>query len=178
MSERTQWPVGNLRLQFSGTVVVYPDGNSIVTRSSKQANSKLWGQKAKILPEFLGAIKRSYLHFHPLFPDHVFLFVCFLFCLFFTTGEMEPHMKPSRTVWDSWAQKPFCVPHSLFVGNRLQPPWLSLSSKGQIQRAANQGREGMQTREEQPRNNSAALGQGPGSPQRIHITISLSSLQN
>ena len=41
-------------------------------------------------------------------------------------------------------QKPFCVPCSLFVGHRLQPPWTSLSSKGQIRTVANQGREGMQ----------------------------------
>ena len=31
-------------------------------------------------------------------------------------------LKLSRTLWGSWAWKPFCVPCFLFVGNRLQPP--------------------------------------------------------
>ena len=39
---------------------------------------------------------------------------------------------------------PLCVPHFLFVGNMLQPPRPSLSSRGQIQTVANQGSEGMQ----------------------------------
>ena len=81
--------------------------------------------------------------------------------------EKREKVEPSRSLWGSWAQKPFCVPCSLFVGNRLQTPWPSLSPKGQIQTVANQGREGIpKTREEQPRNNSAALGQGPGSASR------------
>ena len=33
----------------------------------------------------------------------------------------------------------------------------------------------METREEKSRNNSAALGQSPGFPQGIHVTVSLSS---
>ena len=33
----------------------------------------------------------------------------------------------------------------------------------------------MVTKKEQPRDNSAALGQGPGAPQGIHTTIFLSS---
>ena len=33
----------------------------------------------------------------------------------------------------------------------------------------------MATKKEQPRDNSAALGQGPGAPQGIHTTIFLSS---
>ena len=41
-----------------------------------------------------------------------------------------------------------------------------LSPKGQIRTVANQGREGMQRREKQPRNNSAGLGEGPGSALR------------
>ena len=53
-------------------------------------------------------------------------------------------MKLSRTLWGSWAWKPFCVPHFLFLGNRPQPPWPSLSSKGQIPTATNHGREGRQ----------------------------------
>lgn len=42
-----------------------------------------------------------------------------------------------ETQWElegpSWVQKSFCVPHFLFVGERLQSPRTSLSSKGQIQ---------------------------------------------
>ena len=38
----------------------------------------------------------------------------------------------------------FCVPHFLFVGKKLQPPRPSLSTNGQIQTVAYQGREGMQ----------------------------------
>ena len=45
-------------------------------------------------------------------------------------------------LWGSWAWKLISVPHFLFVRNRVQPPWPSLSSKGQVQTAANQGREG------------------------------------
>ena len=47
----------------------------------------------------------------------------------------------------------------------LQPSGISLSSKGQIQTVANPG-SNAKTREGQPRNNSAALGQGPGSASR------------
>ena len=58
---------------------------------------------------------------------------------------------PSCPCWNqagpcsSWAHKPFCVPRFFFLGNKLQPPWPSLSSKGQVQTVANQGREGMQS---------------------------------
>ena len=63
-------------------------------------------------------------------------------------------VKPSRTLWGPWAQKPSCVSHSLFVGNRLQPPWPSLSSEGQISTAAHQGRE---SREKQGRRNQESI---------------------
>ena len=53
-------------------------------------------------------------------------------------------VKPSRITWGSWAWKLFCVPHFLFAGNRLQPPWPSWSSKGQVQTIADQEREGRQ----------------------------------
>ena len=45
-----------------------------------------------------------------------------------------------------------------------------MNSKGQVQTVANQGRkEKKETREKQSKNNSAALGQGPGFPSRnIH----------
>ena len=50
------------------------------------------------------------------------------------------------------------------VGNRLRPPWPSLSSKEQIWTVVNPGRDKVdaESREEQSRNNSAALKQGPG----------------
>ena len=51
--------------------------------------------------------------------------------------------KPSRTLWGSWAWTLFCVPCFLIVGNRLQSPRPSQSSKGQFQTVANQGREEM-----------------------------------
>ena len=38
------------------------------------------------------------------------------------TVKWVTQMKPSRTLWGSWAQKPSRVFHSLFVGNRFQPP--------------------------------------------------------
>ena len=51
------------------------------------------------------------------------------------------------------------VPHFLFLGNKLQPPWPSLSSKEQL--LIRKGGDA-ETGEEQSRDNSAALGQGPG----------------
>ena len=52
-------------------------------------------------------------------------------------------------------------PHFLFVGNRLQSPWPSLSFKGQTGTAASQGRW-----EEQSRNKNEALVHSPGSTSR------------
>ena len=71
-----------------------------------------------------------------------------------------------------------CLP---FLVSREQSP--ASMTVPQFQRAdlnsCQSGKGGnAETREEQPRNNSAALGQGPGSPQGIHMTISLSSLWN
>ena len=57
---------------------------------------------------------------------------------------MQQMWKPSRAMWGSWAHKAFCVSHFLCLGSKLQPPCPSLSSKGQVQRVARQGREGMQ----------------------------------
>ena len=60
----------------------------------------------------------------------------------------------------------------LFVGKRLQPPRPSLSTNRQLQTVANQGKEGMQKQEEQPRNKSAALEECLGSPSRdTHTNI-------
>ena len=44
----------------------------------------------------------------------------------------------------SWVHKPLGVSHFLFLGNKLQLPNPTLSSKRQVQTVANQGREGMQ----------------------------------
>ena len=38
----------------------------------------------------------------------------------------------ASALWGSWAPKPFCVLHFLCLGNKPQPPWPSLSSKGQL----------------------------------------------
>ena len=68
------------------------------------------------------------------------------------------------------------VPHFLFVGNRLQPPWPFLSSKGQIQTVGNQGAEGTQ-RQGRRSQETMVL---PWSrvlvpPQGVHITVILNS---
>ena len=89
---------------------------------------------------------------------------------------MKQTLKPSRTLWGSWAWKPFCVPHFLFVGNRLQPLGPSLSSQGEVQALANQGREGMQRR---GRGSQETIEQPGGRVlillQEAHRTMSLSS---
>ena len=65
----------------------------------------------------------------------------------------------------SWEHKAFCLLYFLFLGNKPQPPWPSLSSKGQPKTLANQGREGMQ----RP---GRSLGAGPGASSRnIHKNI-------
>lgn len=61
---------------YTGIVVVSPDRSTTVTKPSKQANSKLWVRKTKILFELLGAIKKkSNPYFRPLFPDCVFIII-------------------------------------------------------------------------------------------------------
>ena len=57
-------------------------------------------------------------------------------------GMMQ--LKPRWTLWGSWAHRLSVPSHFLVLGNKLQPPRPSLSSKGQIQTTANQEREGMQ----------------------------------
>ena len=52
-------------------------------------------------------------------------------------------MKPSRARWAP-GHRPFCLPHVLFLGNKLQPPEPSLSRKGQVPTGADQGEKGMQ----------------------------------
>ena len=81
-------------------------------------------------------------------------------------------------MWGSWAQKPFCVPHFLLAGYRLHSapktfPEFQQSRLKQLLVREGKGRD-TETREEESGNNSATLGQSPGSPSGIHITISLS----
>ena len=53
-------------------------------------------------------------------------------------------LTPSRTLWGSWAQKSLCSVSCLEEIGFIQPPRPSLSSRGQVQMVANQGREEMQ----------------------------------
>ena len=87
-------------------------------------------------------------------------------------GILLLSLKLSRTLWDSWAQSPFFVPLFLFVGNSLQPPWASLSSKGQIWTILIREGRGCREREEQSRNNNATLGRVLVPPQGKHLKIS------
>ena len=88
-------------------------------------------------------------------------------------------LKPSRTLRGSWAWKPFCVARFLFVGNRLQPPWPSLSSKGKVQTVATQGREGMQRQGRRSQDTTVQpWGRALVPPQGIHVTISLSCFED
>ena len=71
-----------------------------------------------------------------------------------TPPEME-----QDSVGLSQVQEPFCATCFLFVGERLQPPRPSVSYNGHLLI-----REGRGCRkEEQSRNNSTAINQGPGS---------------
>ena len=74
----------------------------------------------------------------------------------------------SRTLWGAWAQKLFWVPHFwLQEIVFFRPPWPSLSSKGRfLQLLIMEVRECRDNGEAVKRNNSTALGQGPGSPWR------------
>jgi len=75
-------------------------------------------------------------------------------------------LKPGRTLWGSQAQKPFCVPCFLFVGNRLQPPQPSLSSKWQVQTVANQEKEETQKRERRSQETKVQPWENPGTSSR------------
>ena len=109
-------------------------------------------------------------------PSYPCLTLIYPFFTFLVQLEMRSN------VWGSWAQKPLQALCFLFAGNSFQPPWPSLNSKGQVWTVADQ-RRGMwgdaETREEQPRNKSAALGQGSGSFSRhTYSSVSSSSLKN
>ena len=84
---------------------------------------------------------------------------------------------PSRTLWGSWAQRPFCVPHFLIIGNRLHSASMTFPEFQWGRFKQMLIREGRGCRDKGGtvrRTNSAALGQGPGSPSRDTQTISLS----
>ena len=76
-----------------------------------------------------------------------------LTCIYFITDICSPShydLTPQafelrRTLWDFSTWKFFCVLLFLFVRNRHQPSWPFLSSKGQIQIVANQGRSSQET---------------------------------
>ena len=96
------------------------------------------------------------------------LFWLLSFVSFTLSSHISLVRKPSRTLWGSWAWKPFYVPCFLFVGNRLHSASMTFP---EFQRADSNscysGKGGdAETREEQSRKNSAALGQGPGSASR------------
>ena len=77
-------------------------------------------------------------------------------------GLMIRYLWQNRALGGSWAQKPFCVPHFLLLGNgphsdsmtfpEFQGAWCWSGRKGEAK-----------TEEEQPRNQSTASGQDPGS---------------
>ena len=51
--------------------------------------------------------------------------------------------------------QPFCVPYFLFLGNKLQPPWLSLGSKDRFRQLLIKKGRGHHGREEPSRENGA-----------------------
>ena len=67
-------------------------------------------------------------------------------------------LETESPLWGFWAHKPFCVPHFLFLGNKREPSWASLSSKGQVQTIANQGREGYRDKEGEIKKQGSSLG--------------------
>lgn len=87
-------------------------------------------------------------------------------------------LKPSRSLQGSWAQKLFRALCPLFAGSRLHIQRLPSVPKGRfkqlLSREARRYRD--KSGEEQPRNNSVALEQGPGSASRdIHNFLSSST---
>ena len=78
-------------------------------------------------------------------------------------------VKPSSTLWGSWAQKPFHVPHFL--------QGIDSVTFHEFWRAANQGREGIQRQGRRSQETAVQpCSQGLVSPQGIRIIIFLSCL--
>ena len=72
----------------------------------------------------------------------------------------------SKNLWGSWVWKPSHILCFLFVGNRLQPPWPSLHSQGQVKLVANWWRERMQRKGRISQEKKGSLGVDPGFPSR------------
>lgn len=86
-------------------------------------------------------------------------------------------LKPSNTLWGSWAQEPFCAPHFKFLGNG--PPSASLALPeflGTCSGSCCLGKGGdADARAEQSRKERAALGRDPGSLSReTHSDVGIS----
>ena len=72
---------------------------------------------------------------------------------------------------DSWVQKPFCVPHFLFVGNRLHSASMTFPEfKGQFKQSLVREERGCRDKGEA----ELCTGVGPASPQGICTAVSLS----
>ena len=123
-----------------------------------------------------------------------------VFCtpLHFAPGRIAPlpHLIPGPAVWglglelssvgfqQSWWNQAgprgipghwkLSVPRFLFVGNKLQPLWPSLASKGQIQTVASRGGEGMQRRGRSSQ--ETTLGQSKGTRGIYQITWGVQAL--
>ena len=87
-------------------------------------------------------------------------------------------VKLSRTPCGSWARQPSHVPGSLFVGNGLHTPRVSLSPTEKIPEAGGQGRAWTQRQGKISQGRAVQLRGGSGLPQGIHTTGALSSLWN
>ena len=87
----------------------------------------------------------------------------------------SPHVETEQGPAGLVAHKIFCVPHFLFLGNGLLPPWHSLSSKKQVQMVTNQRREDSETRWEYQETIMQPWGRVLVPLQGIYIIISLCS---
>ena len=84
-------------------------------------------------------------------------------------------LKSNRTLWGSWAQKPFWAPYCSIRENRLHSAsWPSMSSSGQAQTMAQRGREGMQRQGKSSQETVAQfVGRVLVPSQGIHLRISM-----
>ena len=80
-------------------------------------------------------------------------------------GQCKESVAESGVLWGSMAQKPFCVPHFLFLRNGPHSATVAFPEfQGTDLDICWSGKEGdAKTREEQSRNNSTELEQDPGS---------------
>ena len=77
-------------------------------------------------------------------------------------------MKWSRALWHSWVQKSFCVLYFKILGSKSHSASMTFPEFQRVGSTCYSSGKGgdPETREEQSRSNSAALGQSPGSPSR------------